>query len=265
MFNEGMKMATQGMMSLQNRQAVIANNLANVGTAGYRREVMDTESFSAVLNRQTKQMSMGPPGKYNNILEAGGGMDVKGALVSSTRTSYSQGALKMTGNQFDMSLDDNGRGFFTVQGKDGIRFTRNGSFRLGTDGCLVTQDGAKVMGHKGPIKIDGKNFKVSDNGVISVIDKNGDAREVDRFLVTEFPEKGTLKKHGESNFKAQDGFKISGDFRVKQGYLEMANVNAVKEMVSMMETMKSFEANQKVLQAQDQALKKSVNEVGKTQ
>lgn len=259
---DGMKMATQGLMAMQEKQAVIANNLANVGTAGFRKEVMDVSSFSAILNRQVNRVGSftGPGQAGGDLMQVGGGMDIRGMLMTSTRTSYAQGALKMTGNQFDLALDDNGKGFFAIQGTDGIRFTRNGSFRLSTDGYLVTQDGSRVLGHKGPIKLQGKNFKVSDTGVISV-----DGKEMDKILVIEFPKKDTLRKHGENKFKAEDGFKVSSDFQVKQGYLEMANVNAVKEMVDMMQTMKAFQANQKVLQAQDQALKKSVNEVGKTQ
>jgi len=258
---EGMRMANEGMIAMQQQQSIIANNLANVGTAGYRKEVMDVESFSSVMNRQMKRVGhVDLPGKsQGGFLQVSGGMDVNGMLYTSSRTSYSQGSLKMTGNKFDLALDDNGKGFFTIRTKDGIQFTRNGSFRLSTDGHLVTADGSKLMGHKGPIKINGTDFEVTNNGVIKVGD-----REIDRLLVTEFPDKSKVTKYGESNFQAMDGFKVSNDFQVKQGYLEMANVNAVKEMVDMMRTMRAFEANQKILQTEDQALKKSVNEVGKT-
>ena len=258
---DGMKMATQGMMSMQQQHEMIANNLANVGTAGYRKEVMDVESFSAVIEKQMKQVgNIELPGKpAGGFLQVSGGMDMKGMLYTSSRTSNAQGSLKMTGNQFDMALDDNGKGFFTIQGKDGISFSRNGSFRLGTDGFLVTADGSKVLGQKGPIKLQGTEFQVTNEGVVKVGEK-----EIDRLLITEFTDQSALQKHGDNKFKANGGFRVSTDFRVKQGYLEMSNVNAVKEMVDMMKTMRAFEANQKILQAEDQALKKSVNEVGKT-
>ncbi len=248
---EGMKMATQGMIALQQQQEIVSNNLANVGTAGFRKDVMDVTSFSQIMDKQNA--------KQVGFLQTSGGMDVEGMLHTSTRTSHSQGSLKMTGSQFDMALDDNGKGFFTIQTPNGIRFTRNGAFRLATDGHLVTQDGSRVLGSKGPVKIDGKSFKVDDRGIISV-----DNKEVDRFLITEFDDPNRLKKEGTNNFAASDGFKISTDFSVKQGYIEMANVNIVREMVGMMQVMRTFEANQKVLNAQDGALKKSVNEVGKT-
>lgn len=247
---DGMRMATQGMMSLQQEQEVISNNLANVGTAGFRKDEMDVTAFSQVMEKEMSQVS---------YPSSTAGMDVQGMLHTNTRTSHVQGALKMTGSQFDMALDDNGKGFFTVQSNSGIRFTRNGSFRLSTDGFLVSQDGSRVLGQKGPIKLDGNEFKVNDRGIISV-----DGKEVDRFLITEFPDKKTLKKEGENNFVASDGFKISNDYSVKQGYQEMANVSVVREMTSMMQVMRAFEANQKVLQAQDGALRKSITEVGKT-
>lgn len=258
---EGMRMANEGMLAMQQQQSIIANNLANVGTAGYRKEVMDVESFSSVMNKQMKRVGhVDLPGKSaGGFLQVSGGMDVQGMLYTSTRTSYSQGSLKMTGNKFDLALDDNGKGFFTLRTKEGIQFTRNGSFRLSTDGHLVTADGSRLMGQKGPIKISGTDFDVTNNGVIKVGDK-----EIDRLLITEFPDKSNVSKYGESNFQAEDGFRVSNNFQVKQGYLEMANVNSVREMVDMMRTMRAFEANQKVLQAEDQALRKSANEIGKT-
>jgi flagellar basal-body rod protein FlgG len=261
MMMDGMRISTEAMMNLEEKQAVVANNLANAGTAGYRKEVMETGSFSKVLDHQMKQVgAFDVPGKSstNELVPGGGGMGISGSFTSSTSTSFSQGALKLTGNKFDMSLDDNGKGFFSVQSKDGIRFTRNGAFRLSTDGYLVTADGSKVLGQKGPIKLDGKDFEIKDNGTITI-----DGKNVDRFLITEFTTTNTLRKDGESNFIAQDGFKVTNDFSIKQGYLEMANVNAVKEMMDLMQVQKMFEANQKVISAQDQALRKSVNEVGK--
>lgn len=261
---EGMKMATQGMIAMQQQQEIIANNLANVGTAGFRKEVMDVESFSAVIERQMKRVGHTElpqlPGKsQGGYLQVSGGPEAMNQLYTSSRTSHSQGALKMTGNQFDMALDDNGKGFFTVKSESGVQFTRNGAFRLGTDGHLVTADGSKVMGHKGPIKIEGTEFSVTNEGVVKVGEK-----EIDRFLITEFTDPSAVSKYGDNNFTAEYGFRISDNFQMKQGYLEMANVNAVLEMVQMMNTMRAFEANQKVLQTEDQAVKKSINEVGKT-
>lgn len=259
---EGMKMANQGMMAMQQQQEIISNNLANVGTAGYRREVMDVQSFSEVIEQQMKKVGCPdlPGQEKSGFMQVSGGMDMQGMLMTSSRTSFAQGALKNTGNLFDMALDDNGKGFFATKGNDGsVKFTRNGSFKLGTDGYLVSADGSKVLGRKGPIKLEGEDFQVTNEGVVKVGEK-----EIDRFLVVEFNSNEEVKKYGENNFQAGDtsGFKVSNDFQVKQGFLEMSNVNAVSEMVEMMKTMRAFEANQKLIGTQDQALRK-INEVGK--
>ena len=252
---DGMKMAAQGMMTMSAKQDIITNNLANVGTAGYRKESIAITSFTEILDRE-----VGGDGMNQSSYEIAGapGMETHGSLSSSSVTHSSQGSLKETGNPFDMALDDNGRGFFTIQSPDGIKFTRAGSFRLSTSGYLVTTDGSFVLGHRGPMKLSGSNFQVSNDGVISC-----DGKPVDRLLVTVFDDTKQLKRAGESQFVAQGGVRATTDFQLKQGYVEQANVNAINEMVDMMMVMRNYEANQKVLQAHDQRLQKTVNELGR--
>jgi len=250
---EGMKMANQGMLAMMAKQEVIANNLANVGTAGFQKDTMLVSSFSDVLNKEMALQGLEEKGYY----QAGGGMEAHGALFFRSATMYSQGSLKETGNAFDIALDDNGKGFFTIQTKEGIKFTRNGAFRLSTSGHLVTQDGSFLLGHKGPIQVKGDNFSINNEGIVSV-----DGKEIDRLLITTFDDKSVLTKVGDNNFIAASGGRVSSDYRIKQGFLEMSNVNAVKEMVDMLSIMRAYEANQKILQAEDQILGKA-NEIGK--
>ncbi len=254
--NEGMRMATQGMMMNSVRQDIITNNLANAGTAGFRKESLVISSFSEIMD---KEVGM------NGMTQAGGELtDVKGKsapgqLYKSSMTHFSQGALQESGNPFDLALDDNGKGFFTVQTEQGIEFTRAGSFRLNNDGFLVTPDGAQVLGHNGPIQAKGGEFNVADNGVITV-----DGRPVDKILVS-IIESGT-QRTGDTNFNATGAqVRASQDFSIKQGFVEQSNVNALTEMVSLMQVMRNFEANQKTLQAHDQKLQKVINEVGRVQ
>lgn len=253
---DGMKMAAQGMMTQSARQDIITNNLANVGTAGYRKESISISSFTEILNRETGGMD----GMHQSSCEIATppGMEMSSKLSSSSVTHSSQGSLKETGNPFDMALDDNGRGFFTIQTPEGIKFTRAGSFRLSTSGYLVTNDGSFVLGHRGPMKLNGSNFQVSNEGVVSV-----DGKPVDRLLVTVFDDTKQLKRAGDSNFVAEGGVRATTDFQLKQGYVEQANVNSINEMVDMMMVMRNYEANQKVLQAHDQRLQKTVNELGR--
>ncbi|MCD6310235.1 MAG: flagellar basal-body rod protein FlgF [Candidatus Eremiobacteraeota bacterium] len=252
---DGMKMAAQGMIASMAHQDIIANNLANVGTAGFRKEKFTVSSFTDVLNKELANVN---PTQAQGFIQAGGGIDTVGMLFHSSSTSYAQGALKQTGNSFDLALDDNGKGFFTVQTPDGIRYTRNGSFRLSTTGHIITADGSFLLGHNGPIRVQGSNFEVNNEGVVSV-----DGKEIDRLLITTFDDQKSLVKEGDSNFIAKSGGKVETNARVLQGYLEMANVNAIREMVDMITVMRAYEANQQVLKAQNKMLGKATNEIGR--
>ncbi len=252
---DGFKSATQGMMAMSVKQDIIANNLANASTAGFRKEGVVISSFTEILDREVS----------DGMHKAGGeamlqrDVQVKGTLQHSSQTYLSQGALKETGNNLDLALDDNGKGFFTIKTDRGIEFTRNGTFRLSTDGHLVTAEGHKLLGHRGPIKATGNDFKVSDNGVVSI-----DGKEVDKVLVSVFEDSEDLQRAGGTAFSAATPrVRASTDFKIKQGYKEMSNVNALQEMVGLMEVMRNFEANQKALAAHDSRLQKAVSELGR--
>jgi flagellar basal-body rod protein FlgG len=251
---DGMKIATQGMLAMMAKQEVIANNLANVGTAGFQKDTMLVSSFNDVLK---KEMAFRGSDEEGGYFQAGGAAEAKGELFYRNATMFSQGSLKETGNSFDLALDDNGKGFFTIQSQEGLKFTRNGSFRLSPSGHIVTQDGSLLVGQKGPINVRGQSFSVSNEGIVSV-----DGREVDRLLITTFDNRNGLTKVGDNNFVAAGAGSVSSDFRVKQGFLEMSNVNVVKEMVDMLSIMRAYEANQKILHAEDQVLGKA-SEIGK--
>jgi flagellar basal-body rod protein FlgF len=256
---DGMKYATQGMIQMSQKQDVITNNLANASTAGFRRESMAVGSFSDVLDHHMG-FNPGSNGDKTGYMQVGGGLETNAALYNSTNTSYAQGALRETGNQFDLALDDNGKGFFTVETPAGMRYTRNGAFKL-QEGKLMTSDGALLMGQKGPIQVkDGVNFEVTQDGMVKV-----DGKEVDRIRITTFQDPRALSKDNATNFSAPSdkGFVLQNGFTVRQGYVEQGNVNAVQEMVDMMQVMRAYEANQKMLQTQDQVLRKAANEIGK--
>lgn len=248
---DGMRLNTEGMKQMSMKQDMITNNLANVGVAGFRKESLVVESFSQVMAREAN-------GKGE--VSTTGGAENKGRFNQYSMTHGGQGALKQSDNAFDLALDDNGKGFFTIQTPNrGIEFTRGGTFHLSNEGFLVTAEGGFVMGQRGPIKVDGSDFKVSDDGVVNV-----GGRDVDRLLVSRFEDPKMIKRQGAASFKAEtDAVVATNDFRVKQGYVEQANFNALTEMVDLMQTMRNFEANQKALQSHDQRLQKAVNELGR--
>jgi flagellar basal-body rod protein FlgG len=253
---DGMKAATQGMMAMSVKQDIIANNLANASTVGFRKEGLVISSFTEILDREVSSDGM-HKASVETVMQRD--PQVKGTLQHSSQTYLSQGALRETGNNFDLALDDNGKGFFTIQTDRGIEFTRAGNFRLSNDGFLVTAEGHKLLGHRGPIRATGNEFKVSDNGTVKI-----DGREVDRILVSQVEDSEDLARVGGTAFGVNNPrVRASSDFKIKQGFKEMSNVNALQEMVGLMEVMRNFEANQKALSAHDQRLQKAVSELGR--
>ena len=251
---DGFKSATQGMMAMSVKQDVIANNLANASTTGFRKEGLIISSFTDILDREVQGME-----QASCETMSGHQLQTSTEIHHRSATHMSQGALKETGSSFDLALDDGGKGMFTIKTSRGIEFTRSGNFRLNNEGFLVTPDGSQLMGHNGPIRATGNDFKVADNGDVTI-----DGKQVDRILVSVFEEAGDMKRAGSTAFQAATPrVRASSDFRIKQGYLEMSNVNALQEMVGLMEVMRNFEANQKALSSNDQRLQKAVSELGR--
>lgn len=251
---DGFKSATQGMMAMSVKQDVIANNLANASTVGFRKEGLVISSFTDILDREVSGME-----QASSETMSGHQLQTKTNIQHRSVTHGGQGSLKETGSSFDLALDDGGKGMFTIKTARGIEFTRAGKFRLNNEGFLVTPDGSQLMGHNGPIQAAGNDFKVADNGVVSV-----DGKEVDRILVSVFEDSQDMKRAGSTAFDAATPRVFaSNDFRVKQGFVEMSNVNALQEMVGLMEVMRNFEANQKALTSNDQRLQKAVSELGR--
>lgn len=251
---DGMKRAAQGMISMSQKQDVIASNLANTGTAGFRKDMTKVTSFSDVLETEMNASGAVTP----EFIQAGGGVSTEGMLFTSSVTSFSQGSMKQTSEPLDLALSDNGKGFFTIQTPEGLRYTRSGNFKLGPNGHLTANDGSYVMGHKGPVKLNSADFEVEKNGDIKV-----GGKVVDKLMITTFDSPDKLKKIGSSYFVASGMGKVSKDSEVMQGFLEMSNVNPIKEMVDMITVMRAYEANQKVLQTEDTMLGRATGEVGR--
>ena len=249
---DGMKIASQGMMAMMYQQDVLTNNLANVNTAGFQSSTAITKSFESELAGQMQGQG---------VEAVGGPNDGVPVLGIKTASKFQPGAAQATGNHTDFALG--GNGFFTVKGPDGeTRYTRNGNFTVNERGFLVTNDGSSVMGFSGPIQIPpGKQFKVDDLGNVSV-----DGQNIARLRVTEFNDINELYKVGNNAYKPKSPTnvgQITGNPQIKQGFLETSNVSVVKEMIKMMDIERAYESNEKVIQAEDQMLQKSIQEVGR--
>lgn len=238
----GIYIAGTGMLTESLRQDVVANNLANATTTGYKRTASTTEPFAEALLR-----NMGMPGQPEvgaaNFGSQPGRLDV----------INTQGALRNTGNQLDLAIV--GDGWFTVNTPNGVRYTRDGTFSLAADGTLTTKEGYAVLGENGPVKLSQQGeIGISQNGVIA---QGGD--DVATLRITTLAQE-SLSKEGSSlvNGTATDTAKGA----VRQGFLEGSSVNVVSEMVELIRVMRSFEANQKAVQTQDENLGQAISKVG---
>jgi flagellar basal-body rod protein FlgG len=278
----GLYTGASGMIVQMGRMDVISNNLANVNTPSFKRDLAVMKSFPEMLIRRINDDGvriLPQIGSYD-LMPVVGKMGT-GVELNEVFTEFTQGAFQQTSNDFDIALE--GRGFFTVDTGDGVRYTRNGSFLLDSEGYLVTKDGYKVLGENGSIRLKKNNFIVDEDGNVF---ENAEYRDdpqrlvsmeenewnrtvlVDRLKIVDFPKIRYVKKVGESLYMETEysgnAFIIRGERpKVHQGFLEASNVNPVIEMVNLIEVHRNYEASQRIVQAHDSALGRVVNEVGK--
>ncbi len=240
---------------------ILANNLANVNTTGFKE---DRPVFEAML---ANSLESGPEIPSMGLISqnplAQSMYKLNGTLLafSGIKTDFSPGIPKETGNTLDLAIL--GNGFFSVEGTEGMMYTRNGSFTLSPEGELVTKEGFPVLGENGVITIgEGKDISISPDGTIAV-----DGNELDRLRIVDFPKPYPLRKVGGCLFgltTSPDVEKTAVDVQVQQGFLEQSNVNIVREMVRMIEVNRTYQAHQKVIQtAFGAADHKAVTELGK--
>jgi len=271
-----------GMRAQQWRMDAIANNLANVDVDGYKKDITSFKSFPEMLLRRQED-----DGVFKHPL---GSWDVApiigklgtGVELNELYTSFSQGAMKETQSDYDLALD--GKGFFAIQTPWGERYTRNGAFHLGKEGLLLTKEGYPVLGENGPIRIQANNFLVDKTGKVwvnaaytddptTMVSREGNTWEetilLDTLKIVDFEVERYLEKQGSSLYRAND---VSGPAqiipegerpRVIQGFTEASNVDAVLEMVQMIEVNRAYEANQKVIQTGDSMLGTLINQIVK--
>lgn len=258
---KGLYTAYTGMRNEQKRMDVITNNLANADTTGFKKEGVTNQSFSDVLAYRIKDQST--PGADAHRI---GSMNL-GVKIGETYTDYTQGSFKTTENTYDLALA--GNGFFTIQytNKDeetSTMYTRDGNFDITQQGYLVTQDGDFVLG------TNNQRIQLSTNAADTYIDTSGRIYQDDRLIatiqVTDFADYNYLEKYGEKFYIPVEGAQTQqADVEIHQGYLEASNVETVSEMVEMIAITRAYETNQKVIQAYNESLQISANQIGRVQ
>jgi len=220
------------MVAQTHKSRVIANNLANINTTGFKKDKM----FYGVLE-QNIQMRL--------------------------ETDFSQGALVQTSNPLDFAIS--GRGFFTVETDDGEAYTRDGHFTAGTDGILRTRNGNPVLGYGGWINISTDGMKVGKITVNMHGEVFVDDVLIDTLRIVDFDPLSELKKSGQ-NLLVAGGNVISREkdsSMVLQGKLEKSNVNPANELINLIELQRQFESTKKAMQSIEEALKKAATQVSR--
>ena len=256
----GLYTAHTGLINEQNRMDIMTNNLANASTVGFKKEGSTSQSFDDILTVKIKDASVG----VQNIERTG--INNPGVKIGENYTDYSQGSFRITNNTYDLALS--GEGFFVIEytnkaGETSTKYTRAGQFTLNRDGYLVTPEGDYVL--------DTQNRRIQLNTLLdSEIDSDGtisqNGARVAQIQVAEFEDYNYLEKYGETYFQPVKGAQLTNsDATVNSGYLEMANVQIVSEMVNMISITRAYESNQKIVQTYDSSLEIAVNQLGRVQ
>lgn len=262
---KGLYTAYTGMINEQKRLDVVANNLANADTTGYKKEGATSAAFEDQLAIRIKDSG-------TNFLPRRLGTVNMGVKIGETYTNYDQGSFEVTDNNSDIAIA--GNGFFAIeftdkQGNTSIKYTRDGNFTVDREGYLVTADGNHVLnmnaaltsaqGEAGYVRVDPlAEMSVDQTGQIY---QNGQV--IDRIGYVDVADYNYLSKYGENLYDLEDGGQIiASDAQIEQGCLEASNVNVVDEMVSMITIQRAYEAGQKMIQTEDDTLEMAVNQVG---
>ena len=216
-----------GLAARMDALDVVANNLANVSTTGFKAQHEFYRSYSAWL-----QPSLTTP--MNQAVNQYG-------VLGGASLDLSPSSLEPTGNPTDLALQ--GAGYFTIQAQNGLRYTRAGDFALNTKRQLVTVKGDLVLGEQGPIQLPEGQIAVSPDGTISV-----DGTLVSKLKIADFPPNTALTMEGNSYFVApQNSAKPAADPNVRQGSLETSNSDPVRGAIALIEVERTAGLMEKAL------------------
>lgn len=245
----GLLEALEGGRLLERRLNVSANNLANVDTPGFKKELI---TFREVLMRKY-------PRGWRTFKEV------------TVKTDFQQGPVEFTGNPLDVAIM--GEGFFKVETPQGVAYTRAGNFRLDAQRRLVTPEGYPVLANGAPIIVDpglakgglitleNQRFLINADGTISV-----DGTEVGRLDIVSFDDLSALKRRGENLFvlegEAQE-IPVENP-EIRQGHLELSNADPLEEMVNLIDIQREFEAIQKTISGNDENTSRMIETYGRT-
>ncbi len=218
---------------------VIANNLANVRTSGYKSESLVFEEF------------LMPVANVNDM--TGSDQNLSYVIDNGLARDFSAGSFERTDNDFDLAI--NGEGWMVVETPDGERYTRNGEFSLNSQGELVNNAGLRVLGEGGPIV-----FGSEDTGVVFAPDGtvSSSSGEKGRIRLVEFENMAALRKEGENLYSAIVQPNAATSSRVAQGMVERSNVQAILETTRMIQVTRAYVSNAKMMEKVEELRRTSI-------
>lgn len=233
------------LQTLNRQMNVVANNLANMNTTGFKSEEMLFEEYlMPISSAETFQR---------------GDRTLRFVLDDRSVGNFETGPLRPTGNQLDVALQ--GEGFFAVQTPAGERYTRAGSFTLDPSGQLTTHDGHPVLGQGGPILFDPQETDITITGDGAISGSNG---EIGRLRVVRFENPQTLERQGDNLFKGDSALPHDNP-RISQFSLEGANVDAVTQISQMIEIQRSYQELANMMRQQNDLRENAIQTLGRVQ
>ncbi|MGD9364168.1 MAG: flagellar hook basal-body protein [Desulfobacteraceae bacterium] len=225
---------------------IISNNLANANTAGYKRDIVVTNHFDAVLNDaiSISATDIWPSGQADPFPRV------------HRITDSSSGALNYTGNPLDMAIE--GDAFFELMDSGRVRYSRQGAFTMDSAGRLVNSSGLVVSGEEGEILLHGGEVTIDRQGNV-----HEDGEYAGRMKLMAFKDLSALTKVGSGMWAAPAGVmgQWADDAQVRQGYVESSNVKTMEEMVRMMTTLRHFETTANVIKGYDEMMNTAISTI----
>jgi flagellar basal-body rod protein FlgF len=217
---------------------VVANNIANVATTGFRQEGVIFSEYVLPI-KDGSSLSMG----YGNV----------------QNTSYAQGTLSQTGGAFDLAIE--GEGFFLIETPQGERLSRSGAFSPNAEGDLVSMNGYRVLDAGGaPVFIppDVGKVAISGDGTLSA-----GGKPIGQIGLVAPNDRSNMVREDGVMFRADDGYIPAEKARILQGFVEGSNVNAINQLGRMIEIQRAYEMGQSFLESEDQRVRQAIDSLTK--
>jgi flagellar basal-body rod protein FlgF len=249
--SRGFYTLASGMITQQRKIDVSSNNVANLNTAGYKKEQAITSNFGSLLINKYKQNGINEEAEpINNVSLI--------RAVTENNTIHSQGVLEETGNITDFAIV--GPGFFAIDNEGQVLYTRNGSFNIDEEGYLYLAGLGRVQGEFGDIYVEKDNFGFLEDGSIIV-----EGEIVDKIAVFDFLDYNDLNKYGEGMFISDAEPDLAEYPVIRNKTLERSNVEVTEELTNIISSQRALQTAAQALKIYDSINDKAVNEIGKVQ